>query len=112
MNSINLLASDGTHIPLTQLSIEITLHGFLSQTTTALTFRNNTPRDLEGELCFPLDEGASVCGYACDVRGVMVDGVVVEKEKARSAFEEEVREKRGGPAVLGKFANLYSDYFW
>lgn len=44
-------------------------------------------------LCVP---AAVVCGYAVDIRGVMVDAVVCEKEIARKAFETEVREKRAG----------------
>ena len=32
--------------------------------------------------------GAVMCGYAVDMNGVLVDGVVVEREKARITFEK------------------------
>ena len=57
-DAIRLTSKDGsTRVPLKNLSVEISIHGFLSQTTTTLTFHNPTGSDLEGELAFPLDEG-------------------------------------------------------
>lgn len=41
-----------------------------------------------------------MCGYAVDIRGQMVEAVVCEKEVARKAFEQEVREKKAGPAMI------------
>jgi hypothetical protein len=78
-----------------------------------MVFKNDTDNDMEGELVFPLEEGretvtfgifrpvsgATVCGYAVDIAGVMVDAVVCEKEVARKAFETEVREKRAGKSA-------------
>ena len=41
---------------------------------------------------FPLPESATVHEFALDANGSMVDGVVMEKEKAREVFEAEVRK--------------------
>ena len=71
--------------------VDVVIAGFLAETTTTLTFRNPHDRALEGELVFPLPEGATVSGYALDVRGELVDGVIVERHEARIAFEKEVR---------------------
>jgi hypothetical protein len=38
-------------------------------------------------------------GYALDVNGIMVDGVIVEKEKARVTFEKEARKTTSKPQV-------------
>jgi tetratricopeptide (TPR) repeat protein len=78
---------------LARVAIEVRIHGYLAETTTSLTFGNSHPRALEGDLYFPLPEGATVSGYALDVGGRMVDGVVVEKEKGRVVFE--AVERRG-----------------
>ena len=59
--------------------------------STTLTFTNPNARVFEGELEFPLPEGATVCGYALETNGEMVPGVVVPKETARVAFENEKR---------------------
>ena len=61
---------------------------------------------------FPLDENAAVCGYAVDIKGVMVKAVVTEKETARKAFETEVREKKGGPSIIEQVAgNVFKTRF-
>ncbi|HVT81119.1 MAG TPA: VIT domain-containing protein, partial [Phycisphaerae bacterium] len=78
------------------LSITAQLSGPLAQPTVTLVFRNNLARQLEGELEFPLPEGAAVVGYALDVpsgSGNLVEGVCIEKERARRIFESE--ERRG-----------------
>ena len=59
---------------------------------TVFTFTNPNARAMSGEFEFPIPEGAFVCGYALEVNGEMVPGVVCEKEKARVAFENEVRK--------------------
>lgn len=77
-----------------------------------MVFLNDTDNDTEGELNFPMPEsmaliccvcvnakGAVMCGYAVDMEGVLVDGVVVEKEKAREVFEKEARKTIEKPSV-------------
>lgn len=72
--------------------VEARVSGVFATVTTAFTVRNPNARPLEGALEFPLPDGARVCGYALDIDGVMTDGVVVPKEKARVAFEKEVKK--------------------
>ena len=66
--------------------------GNIKSTTVEFMFENMTDRILEGEFEFSLDDGENVVGYALDVNGKMRQGVVVEKEKARTVFEAEVRK--------------------
>jgi hypothetical protein len=87
------LSADGEALPLTRVSVDVTIVGRLAQTTTTMTFRNDHDRDLETELVFPLPEGASVAGYALDIAGEMVDAVAVEQRAARVAFEAETRRR-------------------
>ena len=58
----------------------------------AMVFENKSSQILEGELNFPLSQNQYVTGYALDINGKMREGVVVEKEKARVAFEDKVRQ--------------------
>jgi len=83
---------------LVDLKVDIAIAGFLCQTSVTMVFRNPTDNETEGELVFPMSDGAVMCGYAVDISGVLVDGVVVEKEKARVTFEAEAR-KVEKPAV-------------
>ncbi|MBQ6474322.1 MAG: tail protein X [Victivallales bacterium] len=79
-------------IQVSEVDIEAEIDGILAETQVTLRLRNPNARVLEGELCFPLPAGATVCGYALDINGQMVDGVIVEKEKARAVFDEVVRQ--------------------
>ena len=75
----------------TAAEVQVTIAGFLARTITTLTFENKTDRTLEGELVFPLPEGATVSGYGLDVEGQIIDAVVVDAQAARLTFEEETR---------------------
>lgn len=79
-------------LELRSVAIEARVVGHLAETRMTLTFHNPHPRALAGDLYFPLPAGATVTGYALDVNGALVDGVVVEKEEARRIFEAEVRK--------------------
>jgi len=77
---------------LSKLAVEARIFGRLAETTTTMTFANPMDRVMEGDLYFPLPEGATVSGYALDIEGRMVDGVAVEKHKGRQVFEKIVRQ--------------------
>ena len=77
---------------LSKLDVDVRIHGFLAETTSTMTFNNPHNRVLEGDIYFPLPEGSTVNGYALDIEGRMVDGVAVEKERARVIFEKIVRQ--------------------
>lgn len=57
------------------------------------TFRIHNPnaRALEASLVLPLPTGAAIAGFDLDVGGELREGVPVAREKARIAFEDEVR---------------------
>lgn len=97
----------GQPMQLRELNATARISGLQVEVTTTLVFFNPNSRMLEGELEFPLPDGAAVTGYALDIQGKMVDGVVVKKEKARVAFETEVR--RGvDPGIVEQTAgNVY-----
>lgn len=79
-------------LKLAKVKVEAQIRGSVAETRMTLTFYNPAARPLAGDLYFPLPEGATVSGYALDIRGVMVDGVVVEKDRGRQVFEKEVRK--------------------
>ena len=72
---------------------------FFKRVKTTLTFTNPNARAMSGELEFPIPDGAFVCGYALEINGDMIPGVICEKEKARVAFENETR-KRVDPGIV------------
>lgn len=99
---------DADPIAIRSYSVEASIHDLYAKVTTTIGFYNPNGRVLEGELRFPLPDGASVCGYALDIDGAMVDAVVVEKEAARVAFEGEVRRGIDPGLVEHVRGNVYN----
>jgi Ca-activated chloride channel homolog len=79
-------------LAISKVDVDTRIFGFVAETRMTLVFRNSLSRPLAGDLYFPLPVGAAVSGYALDVNGAMVDGVVVEKDKGRQVFEKEARK--------------------
>src|SRR5947208_2590439 len=82
-------ANDRKPLRLAQADIRVVITAGIAETTMTLRFANDTPRLLEGELVFPLPENATVSGFGLDVNGTLVDGVPVERQKARITYEKE-----------------------
>lgn len=76
---------------LSSLSIDVTIAANIATTTFDISFYNPNNRVLEGEFEFPLADGQHITRYALDINGALREGVVVEKAKARVAFENTVR---------------------
>jgi len=90
---IRLAIGESVEKPIVIRNVEskVVVEGMLAETRLTMTFFNPNGRRLAGDLTFPLPEGATVSGYGLDVNGVLVDGVVVEKQKGREVFETEMR---------------------
>ena len=89
------------------LDIDARVDGLHARVSTTITIRNPNARVISAPLAFPLPDGAAVCGYALDINGAMIDGVVVPKEKARIAFETEQRRGVDPGLVEAVKGNVY-----
>ena len=85
-------ADDVTSLRISELDAEVNVAGNVAQTTLTLTFANPTAERLEGDFSLQLPVGAYVTGYALDIDGRMVDGVLQSKLQAREAYEEKLRQ--------------------
>ncbi len=99
-------------VTLSKQDVEVEIHGRLARTTTTMVFRNSHHRDQEGELSFTLPEGATVSGYALDVDGVLVEGVVVEQERARVILDAEERRGLDPGLVESVGGNVFRTRVW
>ena len=79
----------------------------LAETTITVTFFNPSKRAIEGEFSMPLPSGATVSGYALDVNGKMRESSVVEKERARFAYESIKRQMIDPGFVEREEGNVY-----
>ncbi len=94
-------------IVLEQLDLQLKLSGLFSETTQTMRFYNPNKRELEGALSIPLPDDAQVCGYAIDIDGELVEGVIVGRQTARQVLEAEER-KNADPGLLEKVqGNIY-----
>ena len=89
------------------LDIDAKVDGLHARVSTTITIRNPNPRPISAPLVFPLPEAAAVCGYALEINGALIDGVVVPKEKARVAFETEQRRGVDPGLVEAVKGNVY-----
>lgn len=81
------------------LEVRVFLVGRMAKTEVKQVFRNHTSRQTEGTYTFRLPENASLSRLAMDVEGKMVEGELVEREKARMIYEGIVRKQKD-PALL------------
>lgn len=88
-------------LKLSQLKVDVIVVGNIATTTYDMVFTNTLSRDLQGELSMPLANGQEICRYALEVNGKLREGVVIEKIKARQAFEAVVRQKID-PGIISK----------
>ena len=79
-------------VVLKNLFIHAKIEGNIATTTYEMQFYNNEKRDLETELNFPLGENQTITRFAMDVNGKLREGVAIEKQKARVAFESTIRK--------------------
>jgi hypothetical protein len=100
---ITLTASDGTGLELTSLSTRAVLEGPLSFTEMRLVFANPTPRTLEGTFKIVLPSGASISRFALRIGDRWQEGEVVERQRARVAYEDFLHRKQD-PALLEQSA--------
>ncbi len=96
-----VLLKDSSQLKLSSLSIEVNIIGNFASVTYDMQFFNELDRTLEGELAFPLGEGQDVSEFAMEINGKLRKAVVVEKELARRAYENTVRQNID-PALLEK----------
>ena len=94
-------AADGSAHPLElrRLEVEATVRGDEAETRVEHVFWNPTDETLQGTFRFPLPDDAVLVGLAMEMEGRLVDGELVEREKAQRVYEEIVDSMRD-PALL------------
>ncbi len=92
-------SGEAVHLELTSVHVEATLLGDVVETHVHHVFHNPTGELLEGTFRFPLPADASVVGLAMDIDGELMEGELVEKEKAQGIYQSIVDAMRD-PAIL------------
>src|SRR5829696_8759127 len=74
-----------------KLDIDVDISGASARTVVTAQFQNPSSRPVEGDFTFDMPRGSLISGYALDIGGQMVDGVLVGQRQAKQAFEAQVR---------------------
>lgn len=79
-------------------SLAIKTQGNIADAELTVTIENPGDDELEAQFAFQLPRGAAVTGYAIDLddsdegmQGQLIDGVLLEEKKAKTAYENQVR---------------------
>ena len=93
--------SDEKEVYISHMSIDIDVVGAIAFTTYDIEIYNPNRRQFEYELILPLSPDENVVDYKLSIGEELRSGVVVDKDKARQAFEEIVN-RRVDPGVIEK----------
>lgn len=99
--------SDDKPCTIKRLDLQARVTGLHAEVVQTLEIGNPNRRPISVPISIPMPDGAVVCGYALEIDGQMIDGVVVEQEKARVAFETEQRRGADPGLVEAVRGNLY-----
>lgn len=80
-------------IRVSSLDVSVEVRGDIAETTVTATFTNPTNELLEGQFRLNMPRNAVITGYALDVNGVLIDGVLETKYKAAEAYQRRVSQR-------------------
>lgn len=86
-------------LALRKVTVDIQTAGDLAITSVEHVFHNAAAENREGTFRFPVPEGAMLIGLAMEIGGKLVEGEIVEREKAREIYQKIVDEMQD-PALL------------
>jgi hypothetical protein len=90
---------DASHVTLTRVHVVAQQRGDMAEIEATHTFTNDSETALEGTFRFPMPDGALLTGLAMMIDGKLMEGELVEREKARKVYEEIV-DSMQDPALL------------
>ncbi len=90
-------------IALLGVTVEAEVRDVAVHLTLTQVYRNDEDRPIEALYCFPIDEGAAVCGFRIETGGRLINGVAEEKERAFELYDKAI--ERGDGAFLADQEN-------
>ncbi len=77
-------------LAISSLEVGVDVRGDIAETTVTVAFENPTNEILEGQFQLNMARGAVITGYALDINGTLIDGVLETKYKAAEAYQRRV----------------------
>lgn len=88
----DLGAFSGKDLILEKLNVAVDIRAGLAQISLGVTLRNETDDEAEGSFAYLLPKSAVINGYALDLDGELVDGVLMPKERAETLYTDRVTQ--------------------
>lgn len=105
---LSLTDSQGVGLEMDKLQMRSVLDGITAFTEIEMHFYNPQDRVIEGRFNIMLPSNASISRFAMEINDRWMEGEIVEKQKARRAFEDFLH-RRQDPALLEQDAgNMFS----
>ena len=86
-------------LELQRLDVKVAVRGDVAETSVEHDFFNDSDERLEGAFRFPLPVNAEITGLAMEIDGRMVEGELIERQRAERIYDQIVDEMRD-PALL------------
>lgn len=96
---VSLSNPDGQALGIERYNLRAAVHGPLALVEMEMVFRNPQDRQMEGRFLYLLPPGATVSRFAKEVDGKLMEGEVVERQRARSVYNQILHTMRD-PALL------------
>lgn len=96
---VSLSNPDGQALEIERFDLRAAVHGPLALVEMEMVFRNPQDRQMEGRFLYMLPPDATVSRFAKEVDGKLMEGEVVERQRARSVYREILHTMRD-PALL------------
>ena len=96
---VSLSNPDGQELEIERYDLRAAVHGPLALVEMEMVFRNPLDRQMEGRFLYLLPPNATVSRFAKEVEGTLMEGEVVETQRARAIYREILHSMRD-PALL------------
>jgi len=90
-----LITKDDALVALAGVAITADVRGLCAKVTVVQRYFNREKQPIEAVYVFPLDEGATVCGFEAVIEGTLVVGEVKEREEAFRIYDDAVAAGHG-----------------
>ena len=75
-----------------QMRLDIKIHGRMAEVVIETTITNPSDEEVEARYSLSMPTDAVVTGYALDIKGKLIDGVLLDQPKAKAVYEDEIRK--------------------
>ena len=82
---------DEMSLSFSEMRFDVLAQGLTAEVVMEARIANHSDRMMEGRFSLALPQDAVVTGYALDIDGRMIDGVLMDQPKAKAVYQEQVR---------------------